>query len=87
MCYDCPSKAGSTGSAASWLAGAGQWPVGGIFEALSASRLFFIFFAARFSFNVWPCFLALAFRGDLSDTMAPLLAQPVGATVGARSAG
>jgi hypothetical protein len=27
---------------------------------------------------VWPCFLALAFRGDLSDTVAPLLDQPVG---------
>jgi hypothetical protein len=27
---------------------------------------------------VWPCFLALAFRGDLSDTMTPLLAAPVG---------
>jgi hypothetical protein len=32
--------------------GAAQWPVGGTFEALSASRIFFIFFAARFSFNV-----------------------------------
>jgi hypothetical protein len=27
--------------------------------------------AACFSFNVLPCFFALAFRGDLSDTMTP----------------
>jgi hypothetical protein len=52
-----------------------QWPVGGIFDVLSASLMIFIFFAARFSFSVLPCFFALDFCGDLSDTVIPSAAQ------------
>jgi hypothetical protein len=33
-----------------------QRPVGGMFEVLSARLIVFIFFAARFSLNVLPCF-------------------------------
>ena len=50
---------------------AGQRPVGGTFDVLSESLRIFIFFAARFSFNVLPCFFALDFCGDLSDTVIP----------------
>jgi hypothetical protein len=36
-------------------------------EVVSACLIFFITFAARFSFKVFPCFFALPFWGDLSD--------------------
>jgi hypothetical protein len=47
-----------------------QWPVGGISEGFFA---FLVFFAARFSFNVLPCFFTLVFCGDLLDMATPSL--------------
>jgi hypothetical protein len=41
-----------------------QWPADGITPGLSACL---IFFAARFSFKVLPCFFTLLFWGDLLD--------------------
>ena len=40
---------------------------------MSVSLACFSFLAARFSFNVRPCFFASAFCGDLLDIMAPSL--------------
>src|SRR3954468_17796234 len=67
---------------------ADQWPVGGMTEVVVDSLIRFAFFAACFSFNVLPCFLALPLWGDLSAMTALLDRRPPaepGST--ARSAG
>ena len=52
---------------------AGQRPVGGMFDVLTACWIRFTLFAVCFSFNVLPCFLPLAFRGDLLAMTTPSL--------------
>ena len=45
-----------------------------MFEVLTACWIRFSLFAVCFSFNVLPCFLPLAFRGDLLAMTTPSLA-------------